>query len=328
MAATTINASPCATSNCSRESGLPRPSSTVTPIKASTPPTTPPNVGGSFKISALNSTVSSGTIAARMPILVAVVVSAAILDSLDETRTSVLIVLTVMSYTAAANVINDVLDLEIDKINRPSRPIPSKNLRKGTALNFSFMLFFIGSILSLQLSSAAQFISIVISMPLMIIYSTNLKSQPLIGNIAVSFIIGLSFIFCGAAFENISPMWTPGLLAFSLTLIREIIKDIADLEGDRVANCRTYPIQYGLQSTVKLVSILSSIFSLAILLPYFNNVYNYWYLIILVIGVEIPLIIVVFSLVKNPDISSAIKGSNILKFSTIMGLIAIYLGTN
>ena len=258
----------------------------------------------------------------------AMVVSAAILNSLEETKILLLIVFIVMSYTAAANAINDVLDLEIDKINRPSRPIPSKNLKKRTALKFSFTLFLVGSMLSLQLPTAAQFISVVISMPLMIVYSTNLKSKPLIGNIAVSFIIGLSFIFCGAAFENIYPMWTPGILAFSLTLIREIIKDIADLEGDRVAKCKTYPIQYGLEAAVKLVAILSSIVSLAILLPYFNNVYNYWYLIILVIGVELPLIIVVFSLVKNPTILAANQGSKILKLSTIMGLIAIYLGTN
>ena len=207
----------------------------------------------------------------------AMIVSAAILNGLEETRILVLIVLIVMSYTAAANAINDVLDLEIDKINRPSRPIPSKNLKKLTALKFSFTLFLVGSTLSLQLPTAAQFISVVISMPLMIIYSTSLKSKPLIGNIAVSFIIGLSFIFCGAAFENIYPMWIPGLLAFSLTLIREIIKDIADLEGDRAAKCKTYPIQYGLEASVKLVAILSSIVSLVILLPYFNNLYNYWW---------------------------------------------------
>ena len=250
------------------------------------------------------------------------------MDSLEETRTLGLIVLIVMSYTAAANAINDVLDLETDKINRPSRPIPSKNLKKEKALKFSFTLFLIGSILSLQLSSAAQFISIVISMPLMIVYSTNLKSKPLIGNITVSFVIGLSFIFCGAAFENIPPMWTPGLLAFSLTLIREIVKDIADLEGDRVAKCRTYPIQYGLEAAVKLVFALSSMVFLVMLVPYVNNVYNYWYFIILLIGVEVPLIIVVFSFIKNPTILVAKKCSKILKFSTIMGLIAIYLGTN
>ena len=87
----------------------------------------------------------------------AMIVSAAILDSLDETRTSVLIILTVMSYTAG-KCINDVLDLEIDKINRPFRPIPSKNLKKDTVLKFSFTLFLIGSVLP-SIVSAAQFIS-------------------------------------------------------------------------------------------------------------------------------------------------------------------------
>ena len=72
----------------------------------------------------------------------AMVVAAGILDSLEETRILGLIILIVMSYTAAANAINDVLDLETDKINRPSRPIPSKNLKKETALKFSFTLFF------------------------------------------------------------------------------------------------------------------------------------------------------------------------------------------
>ena len=88
----------------------------------------------------------------------------------------------------------------------------------------------------------------------MIVYSTHLKSKPLIGNLVVSLIIGLSFIFCGTAFGKITPMWTPGFLAFSLTLIREIIKDIADIEGDRIANCKTYPIQNGVKATVKLIS--------------------------------------------------------------------------
>jgi 4-hydroxybenzoate polyprenyltransferase len=207
------------------------------------------------------------------------------------------------------------------------RPIPSKNINKNRALLFSFILFLIGSILCLQLSSSAQFIGIVIAIPIMIVYSTNLKSKPLIGNITVSLIIGLSFLFCGAAFGNITPMWTPGLLAFGLTLIREITKDIADFDGDFSAKYNTYPIKYGIKSTVKLIAIFSCSICLFALLPYFNNTYNFWYLIILVIGVELPLIVVVFLLVNNPSISSAIYSSKILKFSTIMGLAAIYIGS-
>ena len=257
----------------------------------------------------------------------AMIISAAILDCLDQKGMLTLVVLVVMAYTAGANSINDVLDLEIDKVNRPSRPIPSKSIRKKKALIFSFFIFLLGSVLSLQLPSSAYFISIVISMPLIVIYSTHLKSKPLIGNIAVSFIIGLSFIFCGTVFENVYPMWTPSLLAFSLTLIREITKDIADLEGDKIAKHNTYPIEAGIKGAIKLISFLSCAVCLVALVPYINNTYNDWYLTILLIGVEIPLIIVVVLLTKNQTISSAILSSKILKFSTIMGLLAIYIGS-
>ena len=257
----------------------------------------------------------------------AMIISAAILDSLDQKLMVLLIALVVMTYTAGANSLNDVLDLEIDKVNRPSRPIPSKNIKKNKALIFSFFLFLVGSVLSLQLPSNAYFVSIVVSMPLMVIYNTHLKSKPLIGNITVSFIIGLSFVFCGTAFGNVYPMLTPGLLAFILTLIREITKDIADFEGDQIAKYNTYPIQHGIKGAIKLISLLSLAVCLVALVPYFNNTYNDWYLIILLIGVEIPLIVVVFLLLKNSTISSAILSSKILKFSTIMGLLAIYTGS-
>ena len=92
----------------------------------------------------------------------AMIISAAILDSLDQELTVILIALVVMTYTAGANSVNDVLDLEIDKVNRPSRPIPSKNIKKNKALIFSFFLFLVGSVLSLQLQSNAYFISIVV----------------------------------------------------------------------------------------------------------------------------------------------------------------------
>ena len=72
----------------------------------------------------------------------AMIISAAILDSLDQKLLVMLTVLVVMTYTAGANSINDVLDSEIDKVNRPSRPIPSENIKRNKALIFSFLLFF------------------------------------------------------------------------------------------------------------------------------------------------------------------------------------------
>ncbi len=258
---------------------------------------------------------------------ITVIFSAAILNSLHEFSFLLLTILVVMFFTAAANIINDVMDLQIDKINRPLRPIPSGKVKKNIALQFSFHLFLIGSIMCIQLPNSAIIIGVLISMPIMIIYSTHLKGKPLIGNIAVSLVIGLSFLFCGAVFGNIYSLWVPCILAFGLTLVRELIKDISDLHGDRFIGYNTFPIKYGIDNANKLVLFLSFIVGLFAIIPYYNNYYSFWYIIILLIGVEIPLMIVVFLLYTKPGIPSAILGAKILKFSTIMGLFAIYIGS-
>ena len=151
----------------------------------------------------------------------AMIISAAMLNRLNETLTIALITSVVMIFTAAANSLNDFIDLEIDKINRPSRPIPSKNINKKPVLFFSFILFIIGSILSLQLPPSAQFISIVLAMPLMVVYNTDLKSKPLIGNITVSLIIGFSFLFCGVQYvvSSISKTFKSNILIFPEVLL-------------------------------------------------------------------------------------------------------------
>ena len=106
--------------------------------------------------------------------------------------------------------------------------------------------------LCLQLPETAKVISILIAMPLMVIYSKELKGKPLIGNIIIAFILGVSFLFCGAAHNNTAPMWIPMMLAFGLTLVREIVKDIADMEGDRSVGLRTFPIATGIDRAIQL----------------------------------------------------------------------------
>ena len=243
-----------------------------------------------------------------------------------EWETALLISAIVMCYTAAANALNDALDYKIDLINRPTRPIPAGRVKINTALIISFVLFCIGAFLCMQLSDTAKMIGIIIAIPLMVIYSTLLKTKPLIGNITVALILGMSFLFCGSAHGNIEPMWLPMWLAFGLTLVRELVKDIADIEGDRFVGISTYPIVAGLDRSIHLSIFLSILIGVGSIQPYFNGTYGIRYAILLILGVEIPLAIVVFLFLYNPGISSAIKGARILKFSTLMGLIAIYAG--
>ena len=257
----------------------------------------------------------------------AMIIASAILGMLHEIDTVILVMTVVMCYTAAANALNDVVDFEIDKIHRPIRPLPSGSVAKQTALFISILLFGTGTLFCLELSEPAKIIGIVIAMPLMVIYSKYLKGIPLLGNIAIAFILGLSFLFCGAAFNNMAPMWIPMVLAFGLTFVRELVKDIADMEGDVSVGLRTFPISAGIDKAIQLTVFLSACIGVGSFIPFINGTYGIWYGILLILGVEIPLGVVVVSLLNNPGFSSATQGARILKFSPLMGLIAIYAGT-
>ena len=124
-----------------------------------------------------------------------------------------------------------------------------------------------------------------------------------------------------------SPMLIPMLLAFGLTFLREIIKDVADIEGDLSLGLKTYPIISGVDSCRKVIIALCLLVGLFSLVPYLIGIYGPGYLLLLMIGVEIPLLIIMFIFFKNPSISSAIFSARLLKFSTLMGLLSIYFGT-
>ena len=257
----------------------------------------------------------------------AIIIATAILDELNNHHILLITTCVVMLYTAASNALNDALDYEIDLINRPERPIPLGYVSIQSALIISFLLFAFGAALCLQLPDMAIVIGVFISIPLMVTYSTKLKGQYLIGNMVVSFLLGASFLFVGASHEMTSPMLIPMLLAFGLTFLREIIKDVADMEGDLSLGLKTYPIISGMHSSRRVIIVSCLLVGFFSLVPYLIGIYGPGYLLLLLIGVEIPLAIIMFIFFKNPSISSAIFSARVLKFSTLMGLLSIYFGT-
>ena len=252
-----------------------------------------------------------------------VLVSAFILGVYEQVYILTCAVIVVIAYNGAANAFNDYCDYEIDLINRPNRPLSRGIITSSQALSFAVILFTIGSITAFQLPFYAMLTAVGIAMPLMIIYSLRLKGTPLLGNVAVAMILGLTFVFCGLAFNKIGPMVIPAILAFGLTFVRELIKDIADVEGDNSAGLKTLPLVIGKNKAITVAVINAVIIGLAALLPYFFHIYGKIYLILLVIGVEIPLAMIVVLFVKSPSISTARQSAKLLKFSTIVGLTAI-----
>jgi geranylgeranylglycerol-phosphate geranylgeranyltransferase len=170
-------------------------------------------------------------------------------------------------------------------------------------------------------------VSIGISLPLIIGYNIKLKKFPLIGNIVVAIVLALSFIYAGLAFSNVSPLILPAALAFGLTLIRELVKDMADIIGDKSVGLKTFPIIFGEKKTIILCVVLSVLLGIGAFIPFITGHYNICYGISLILTVEIPLGVVVISVINKPSIETAKRSANLLKFCTIGGLFSIYIGT-
>ena len=235
--------------------------------------------------------------------------------------------LVVTLYTVGANTLNDYFDYEIDKINRPDRAISSGLVLRTHALIISILSFSLGTLIALQLNINSQLVSIGISLPLIIGYNIKLKKFPLIGNIVVAIVLALSFIYAGLAFSNVSPLILPAALAFGLTLIRELVKDMADIIGDKSVGLKTFPIIFGEKKTIILCVVLSVLLGIGAFIPFITGHYNICYGISLILTVEIPLGVVVISVINKPSIETAKRSANLLKFCTIGGLFSIYIGT-
>ena len=107
----------------------------------------------------------------------------------------------------------------------------------------------------------------------------------------------------------------------------EDMEDMEDMEGDRLAGLTTFPIIAGLNRAGKLTALFAVIIGVGALAPYMMDIYSFWYLAFLVLGVETPLVSLVVLFMKSPEKLNFSLASKILKISTILGIIAIYCGS-
>jgi len=230
------------------------------------------------------------------------------------------------SLTAASGyIINDIFDIEIDKVNRPDRPLPIGKISTKQAYIISFLFGSISLIISYLVSIPALII-VIVSHFILIIYSKYLKRIPLIGNITVAFLTGLVFIYGGVVAGNPSAAVIPAVFAFLVNLIREIVKDIQDIEGDSSAGLTTFPIKFGFQKSKALILVLTISLILYTIYPFITQIYKIEYFIIVVIVVNPVLVYSLKVLYYQHSETSLKKTSNLLKLSMVFGLIAILLG--
>ncbi len=226
---------------------------------------------------------------------------------------------------AGANTINDVYDIEIDRINKPARPLPSGKIDRGSARIFSLFLLALGCISGL-LVNKTLFAIAVLSSVLVYFYSSHLKRTALWGNLTVAVVTGLAFIYGGLAVGRTGKALIVGMFAFLFHLGREIIKDIEDREGDRVQGLRTLPIRGGVRCALIWATAVLSLLIFLSVLPYVFGYFKLPYLLIVVIGVDFFLVYAIAAIWKNQEPSHLGKIALWMKFDMFVGLLAVFFG--
>jgi len=223
---------------------------------------------------------------------------------------------------AGGNAVNDVFDIDTDRINQPNRPLPSGKLSTKQAKTFYFIVTITGIAASAMIN-VYSFLIAIIAATSVFMYSFKLKRSIFLGDFIVALTTGLTFIFAGASVRDFNDVYPAAIFAFLINLIREIIKDARDVDGDRQIGVKTFATKFGTTAstyisiflTVLLFVMAFGAYDLGILPIQFLTVSG---LTIFPIGVYIAYI-----LISRRGFSEASYG---YKLMIIFGLIALIVG--
>ena len=225
---------------------------------------------------------------------------------------------------SAGNAINDYCDYNIDRINRPQRPLPSGRIRRRDALIFAILLVAIGIWLGALINRNATGIAILVFVAL-VSYAFWLKRTPFVGNLVVSGLTGLTFIAGGVAIDSVRGTLVPAIFAFLFTTAREVVKDLEDTEGDLKNNVKTLAVlnpQLAVRTAIGFM-LLVILFSP---IPYLFGWYSWHYLVAVILGVDLVLIGLAIRLWRNASKENCTFIQRWMKWDIFVGLGAIYLG--
>ena len=257
---------------------------------------------------------------------IALLVTATLIDEFPGWRRILFAVGVVWAYTGAGNALNDYCDAEIDRVNRPGRPIPKGIISRQSALVTAIVLFGAGTLISIPVLTWELAGIMGFALFILISYSLYFKVRLFWGNLFVSLILGMAFLFAASAFGDIRKGVPPFFLAFGFNLIREIVKDVQDMKGDRLVKARTIPLICGVFRTRLLITAITVLLMLGALLPFLLNIYGNYYLLVLIFTVEILLGYFLYSLSQNSSAENCGRLAALLKADIFFGLLAIFLG--
>ncbi len=228
--------------------------------------------------------------------------------------------------SSSANAWNDYLDIEIDRINRPDRPLPSGQVSPRVAKWFSFTLAVLSILVAVFINLPSLLIVIGANI-LLFIYSYKLKSTVLLGNLSVAFISAMSAVFGGVAAGNPRPTTWLFLIIFVAILGREVLKTMADYEGDQSESVRTISTVWGKRTARYVFYILITATLIMMLIPYILEVYQPIYAYFILIGVFPVIIYIAYRVGRSRNGSQLEKMSQLMKYDFLFWFLAVILGS-
>jgi 4-hydroxybenzoate polyprenyltransferase len=260
-----------------------------------------------------------------------------------------LLVLSTVMIAAAGYIINDYFDVAIDKVNKPERMVIDKGVKRRVAMGAHSVINILAIVIALYVSHQAGSMKLIIVHILcaagLWFYSTHFKRQFLIGNIMISiftslvpFIVGLyellpvHKIYAEMIDEtSLREEWRFVLgisfFAFIVTMLREIIKDMEDVEGDMKYGCKTMPIVIGIKSSRNICIALALI--TMIFLVYFQSIKwstgNLIGSLYIGIALQLPFIYLIYRLITSKDKKDFRVAGNTAKFIMLTGVCYLFV---
>lgn len=243
--------------------------------------------------------------------------------------------------TAGGYAINDYFDRKIDRVNKPGTQIVGTLIYPRHAMAYHLAFTILGVILGtwVALKVGELYLSLVffIVSGLLWFYSTSYKHELLLGNVMVAMLTSLvPFIVLlfelplmarnyGANINYILPVlmkWVLGfsLFAFLVNLIREIVKDAEDFEGDQAYGKKTIPVAWGMGAAKSISLVLIALTISLFVIAWVMFVPDFASLIYFIIFIIMPLIVTGILLFRGTDTQTYHKASLWLKLIMLTGL--------
>jgi len=234
-----------------------------------------------------------------------------------------LICFSTLLIAAAGYIINDYFDVKIDLVNKPQRVVIGRYLKRRLAISVHQIFNVAGVLIGLLINKWIGLVYI-ISVTLLWFYSERYKRMPFFGNFIVSLLTGLSLLVISLQYpSNREMVIVYAVFSFFISIVREIIKDMEDIKGDKAHGCRTLPIIWGIRKTKTFLFGVIALF-LAILFTMSTSFSSDLQRFAL-LSVTLPVLVIVYHIFKADTIRKFALLSTLCKITMLWGLSTMLL---